>query len=134
MPSEYSHREQAEYNEQAADSIRQTYPDWAITMCFYSALHWVEWYAKVKGVNIERQYNNCPSPHDRLFDYVRDIATQQSCEDLRKAYKSLKDASQIARYLTSIRTTANVYYSRHRPREVDNSFNNLQIVKQRLSS
>lgn len=63
MPSKQSHREQAEYNEEAALSIRDTSPDWAVTMCFYAALHWVEWYAKVRGDELERQYQNYPSPH-----------------------------------------------------------------------
>jgi hypothetical protein len=133
MPSEQSHREQAEYNEQAAASIRDTSPDWAVTMCFYAALHWVEWYAKVRGDELERQYQNYPSPHDRLLAYVFDIAKNRQYRDLDKAYNDLKNASQTARYLTDIRTNSRMHYSRHNPRGVDKSFDNLEIVKQRLN-
>jgi hypothetical protein len=133
MPSEQSHREQAEYNEQAAASIRDTSPDWAVTMCFYAALHWVEWYAKVRGDDLDRQYQNYPSPHDRLLAYVFDIAKNPQYRDLNKAYNDWKNASKISRYLTDIRTNSRLYYSRYKTREVDKSFDNLQIVKQRLN-
>ncbi|MBE9122530.1 hypothetical protein IQ269_17420 [Tychonema sp. LEGE 07199] len=133
MPSAQSHREQAEYNEQAAASIRDTSPDWAVTMCFYSALHWVEWYAKVQGDELDRQYQNYPSPHDRLLAYVFDIAKNRQYRDLDKAYNDLKNASQISRYLTDIRTNSWLYYSRYKTRDVDKSFENLEIVKRRLN-
>ena len=133
MPSEHSHREQAEYNEEAAVSIRDTAPDWAVTMCFYAALHWVEWYAKVQGHDLQRQYQNYPSPHDRILAYVFDIARNREDKDLNKAYQSLKNASQIARYLTDIRTNSRLYYTRHKPTDVDNSFHNFQIVKRQLN-
>ncbi len=134
MASEQSHREQADYNEEAALSIRDTSPDWAVTMCFYAALHWVECYAKVQGDDLEQKYQGCPSPHDRLFSYVRYIAVTRRDRDLEKAYKNLRKESQTARYLTGIRTSSRVNYSRHNKTAVDQSFNNLQIVKQRLNS
>lgn len=134
MPSEQSHRQQSEYNKEAADSIRDTSPDWAVTMCFYAALHWVAWYAKIKGEDLEIIYPGRPSPHDRLFDYVRDLAATQRDRDLEKAYKNLKEASQKARYLKDIRTDSRTHYSRYDRTGVDNSFANLQIVKQRLKS
>lgn len=134
MPSEQSHRQQSEYNKEAADSIRDTSPDWAVTMCFYAALHWVSWYAKIKGKDLETIYPGRPSPHDRLFDYIRDLAATQRDRDLEKAYKNLKNASQKARYLEGIRTDSRTHYSRYDRTGVDNSFNNLQIVRQRLKS
>jgi hypothetical protein len=135
MPSEQSHREQAQYNEEAALSIRDTFPDWAVTMCFYAALHWVEWYANTRGDDLERLYPkpDFQSPHDRLVAYVFDMARARQDRDLSKAYQDLKNASQTARYLTDIRTNSRLHYSRHNPRGVDNSFNNLEIVKQRLN-
>lgn len=132
MPSEQSHRQQAEYNEEAALSIKDTSPDWAVTMCFYAALHWVEWYAKVQGDDLERQYPKC-NPHERLLAYVFDIARNLQYKDLNKAYQYLKNSSQTARYLTDIRTNSRIHYSRHNPRGVDKSFDNLEIVKQRLN-
>ncbi|MGB5962505.1 MAG: hypothetical protein WBG73_17695 [Coleofasciculaceae cyanobacterium] len=134
MPSEQSHREQAESNKEAADSIRNTSPDWAVTMCFYAALHWVSWYAKIKGKDLETSYPGRPSPHDRLYDYVRDLAADLGDRDLEKAYKNLKKASQTARYLEDIKTNSRIHYSRHNCTGVDKSFDNLQIVKQRLNS
>lgn len=133
MPSEQSHREQAKYNEEAALSIRDTSPDWAVTMCFYSALHCVAAYAKVQREDLEQKYQGSSSPHDRLFDYVRDIAVTRKDRDLEKAYKNLKNESQIARYLTGIRTNARVHYSRSQKTDVDKSFDNLQIVKKLLN-
>ncbi len=133
MPSEQSHREQAKYNEEAALSIRDTSPDWAVTMCFYSALHCVAAYAKVQGEDLEQKYQGSSSPHDRLFDYVRDLAVTRQDRNLEKAYKNLKKESQIARYLTGIKTNAMVHYSRYKKTDVDKSFDNLQIVKQLLN-
>jgi uncharacterized FlgJ-related protein len=134
MPSEQSHREQAEYNEEAALNIRDTAPDWAVTMCFYAALHWVECYAKVQGDDLEQKYQGYKSPHDRLVAYVWDIAKNKQYKDLNKAYENLKNASQTARYLTGIRTSSRVNYSRQNKTGVDQSFDNLRIVKQRLNS
>jgi hypothetical protein len=134
MPSEQSHREQAQYNEEAALSIRDTSPDWAVTMCFYAALHWVECYAKRRGDDLEQRYQGSSSPHDRLLAYAFDIAKNRQYRDVSKAYQDLKNASQIARYLTDIKTNSRLYYSRIKKRDVDNSFNNLQIIKQRLNN
>ncbi|MGB3267100.1 MAG: hypothetical protein WBA89_24495 [Microcoleus sp.] len=133
MPSEQSHREQAKYNEEAALSIRDDSPDWAVTMCFYSALHCVAAYAKVQGDDLEQKYQGSSSPHDRLFDYVRDIAVARQDRNLDKAYKNLKNESQIARYLTNIKTNARDYYRRYKKTDVDKSFDNLQIVKKLLN-
>lgn len=134
MPSEQSHREQAEYNEEAAHNIRDTAPDWAVTMCFYAALHWVECYAKVQGDDLEQKYQGCLSPHDRLLSYVRYISVTRRDRDLEKAYKNLRNESQTARYLTGIRTSSRVNYSRQNKTGVNQSFDNLRIVKQRLNS
>jgi hypothetical protein len=132
MPSAQSHLEQSKFNKEAADSIRETSPDWAVTMCFYAALHWVEWYAKNKGKDLETSYPGRPSPHDRLYDYVRDLAATLRDRELEKAYKNLKKASQTARYLEGIRTNSRIHYGRHNRTGVDTSFANLQIIKQRL--
>ncbi|MGL5063473.1 MAG: hypothetical protein ACRC62_26115 [Microcoleus sp.] len=134
MPSEQSHREQAKYNEEAALSIRDNSPDWAVTMCFYSALHCVAAYAQLQGDDLKQKYPGYDKPHERLFDYVRDLAAARQDRDLVMAYKNLKKASQTARYLTGIEMNSRDYYkSRHKKNEVDKSFDNLEIVKQRLN-
>jgi hypothetical protein len=135
MPSEQSHREQAEYNEEAALSIKDTAPDWAVTMCFYAALHWVRWYAEVQGENIEiiHQSSQSGSTHKKLEDYVKNIAYTRRCQDLRKAYKNLSKECHTARYLTDIIISSREHYTRYEE-DVKKSFDNLQIVKQRLNS
>ena len=59
--------EQARSNEKAARSLEKTYPDWAITICFYAALHWVEYYACMTGCDIGQEYP-WPSRHDSRKD------------------------------------------------------------------
>jgi hypothetical protein len=46
-PSVY--RRQAESNEQTAIAAKKGFPDWAVIMCFYAALHWVNDYAFHQG-------------------------------------------------------------------------------------
>ena len=136
MPSEQSHREQAEYNEEAALSIRDTSPDWAVTMCFYAALHWVRWYAEVKEENIEIMYRNSErhSPHDRLLNYVRDIGNTRGDRKLVNAYKNLRTECDTARYLKGgIITNSRDYYTMYK-KDVDKSFENLKTVKDQLNS
>jgi hypothetical protein len=41
MPQDFVHQSQAEHNEKAANFVKNAYPDWAVTMCFYAAIHWV---------------------------------------------------------------------------------------------
>jgi hypothetical protein len=49
-PSAQMHYEQAELNEKAALVVKEHQPDWAVTICFYAALHWIEGYALNTGV------------------------------------------------------------------------------------
>lgn len=48
--------EQAKSNKQAVNTLEKTYPDWAVTIYFYAALHWVEYYACKTGCNISQEY------------------------------------------------------------------------------
>ncbi|WP_373530367.1 hypothetical protein [Nostoc sp.] len=124
--------EQAKSNEQAARSLEQTYPDWAITICFYAALHWVEYYACITECNIELKYP-WPSRHNSRKDYVRDLANQLGNRSLRNAYIELEGESRKARYLQDITTNAKLYYTKNKFR-VTQSFQNLQKIKQVLGS
>ncbi len=124
--------EQARSNEQAARSLEKTYPDWAITICFYAALHWVEHYACMTGCNIEQEYPY-PSRHDSRKDYVRELANQLGNKSLRNAYIELERESRKARYLQDITTSAKLYYTQNKLR-VTQSFQNLQKIKQVLGS
>jgi hypothetical protein len=54
MPSEIVHRCQAEHNKQFLDWLdlnTTKYLDWAVTVIFYTALHFVEWLLVTKGPN-----------------------------------------------------------------------------------
>ncbi|HBB30399.1 MAG TPA: hypothetical protein DDZ80_05240 [Cyanobacteria bacterium UBA8803] len=129
MPNPQIHLEQAEHNESAASSVRQDYPDWAVTMYFYAALHWVEHYALLKGCNIARDYDSGRSKHDSRQQYINQIAIDLNNPSLRKAYQNLELDSRKARYLINLNTKAQTYYSQAR---VINCYKNLQTVKNLL--
>jgi radical SAM superfamily enzyme len=129
MPNPQIHLEQAEHNESAASSVRQDYPDWAVTMYFYAALHWIERYALLKGCNIARDYDSGRSKHDSRQQYINQIARDLNNPSLRKAYQNLELDSRKARYLISLNTKAQTYYSQPR---VINCYKNLQTVKNLL--
>ncbi len=53
MPSEIVHRCQAEHNKQFLDWLdlnTTQYLDWAVTVIFYTALHFVEWLLATKNL------------------------------------------------------------------------------------
>ncbi|MBW4634691.1 MAG: HEPN domain-containing protein [Iphinoe sp. HA4291-MV1] len=130
------HLEQAESNERAAHSVEHDYPDWAVTMCFYAALHWVEYYAGVRGYDIRSEYPH-PSPHSSRGKYVKDLADRLRKPNLRTAYQYLERESRKARYLenpkdqTPLPDNANIYYTTN-ILEVTQSFNNLEKIKRIL--
>ncbi|BAZ81403.1 hypothetical protein PN497_10975 [Sphaerospermopsis kisseleviana CS-549] len=127
--------EQAKSNEKAARSIEADYPDWAVTMCFYAALHWVEYYACVSGFDIHAEYkaDDKESLHTSRRKYVDDISQELGNPNLRKAYAYLEQESRKARYLQNLSTNAKVYYTKNRFTVTD-SFQKLQQIKQLLSS
>jgi hypothetical protein len=64
------HSQQAKLNEDAAIIMSQSGTnDWSVTMCFYSALHYVKAYAHYKGVNLYLQYPTSATEHDRISLY-----------------------------------------------------------------
>lgn len=132
------HLEQAKNNEQAARSIRDSYPDWAVTMCFYAALHLVEYYACVNGIDIASQYPLSKSVHDSRRNYVIDFSYELRNKNLRKVYEDLEEESKVARYMKNIYINTEKYYNTkkyytERKEKVTQSFQNLQQVKQILN-
>lgn len=128
--------EQAEHNESTANNIKLNQPDWAITMCFYAALHWVERYGIIKGVNIEAKYQSIigqSSLHEYRKLYVADIAYELGNKKLRGAYYDLEKESRKARYLKDLSSSAVLYYTRNKIYVTD-SFQDLQIIKQLLKN
>ncbi|MEI6442912.1 MAG: hypothetical protein WCO29_07245 [Nostocales cyanobacterium ELA583] len=124
--------EQAKTNEQAARDLEKTYPDWAVTICFYAALHWVEYYACKKGCDINQEYPG-PSPHSSRKDYIRELAFELGNRSLRNAYIELESESRKARYLQDINTSAKLYYTNNKLK-VNQSFQNLQKIRLLLGS
>jgi hypothetical protein len=60
MPSESVHRRQAEHNKQFLEWLDldvTEYLDWAVTVIFYTALHFVEWLLATKGLHSDSHAN-----------------------------------------------------------------------------
>ncbi|WP_414529742.1 hypothetical protein [Nodularia chucula] len=119
---------QARSNENAARSIESAYPDWTVTMCFYAALHWVEYYASQRGDDITSQFPE-KSPHDSRRGYVRKLAKKLENRRLEKLYNDLEDASQKARYLQGIKYNSAIDHFKNHQSEVNTSFDKLQQIK-----
>jgi hypothetical protein len=126
-PSAKMHYEQAVLNEQAALAVKENQPDWAVTICFYAALHWIEGYAINEGVDINQQYKRRGgSPHNWRKNYVKDIAYNLRKDTFRRAYERLDDESRKARYLKDINSNSRLYYSCI---GVDDLFKDLETIK-----
>lgn len=124
-----AHQQQARYNYQAAKKVQQNIPDWAVTMCFYAALHLIDTYAKQKGDNF-RQYCG-RSLHKKREHYVKDLGDELRNRKLIKYFNNLKTNSEKARYLTGISINARNFYKNHN-RKVDEAFQDLQKIQQIL--
>jgi hypothetical protein len=117
MESQSVYQRQAEKNEQTADAARSGFPDWAVIMCFYAALHWVNDYAFRNNEMRELEpgfHDDRPSNHEARKRYVKKIARNKRYIDLEKAYKNLFDESMKARYLKGLEDeecTATDHYS-----------------------
>jgi hypothetical protein len=130
---------QAESNEQTAIAAKKGFPDWAVIMCFYAALHWVNDYAFHQGEIEELEGTGDKDTSQNLHKlrrlYVKKIARINNWRDLEEAYELLFRASMTARYLRgleSLNRTAREHYSNNES-FVQNCFDDLAIVKSRLS-
>lgn len=88
MPSPGDHKAQAISNEQVAQTLASTAPDWAVTVFFYAALHWVRAYLALKNLQ--------PSSHGQTFDELRKDASLPV--DFLDRYRRLYRLSREARY------------------------------------
>jgi len=129
MPQDFVHQFQAEHNERSANFVRSDYPDWAVTMCFYAAIHWVERYAKKQRVDLDAEYKTVRNPHERRYAYVRDVAVNLRRQQLRTAYQDLRKYSQVARYLEDIRINSFDYFDRQHRDKVSLAFEKLEIIQ-----
>ena len=87
MATVKQHLKKATYNENFFDDIKETYPDWAITGLFYSALHLIDAVLINMGCSAE--------DHKMRFQYVKFI---KELKPLYADYRALYDCSINARY------------------------------------
>ncbi|MBG1257737.1 MULTISPECIES: hypothetical protein [Nostoc] len=133
MPNQSIYQQQAEFNEKTAIAAQSGFPDWAVIMCFYAALHWVNDYAFREGNIKEFDTNDDYSPHKLRRMYVKKIAKLNRWNDLEEAYELLYRASMTARYLRGLENqncTAREYYAKN---GVQFCFDDLEKIKKRLS-
>lgn len=89
MPSVNAHKSQALSNEALAPTLDSHAPDWAITVRFYAALHWVRGYLASLGfTNIES--------HEDTFTLLNN-ETQLSAKTIGR-YRKFYNLSKKARY------------------------------------
>jgi hypothetical protein len=128
------YRKQAILNEETAKAARLGFPDWAVVMCFYAALQWVNDYAfrqgKIQEFNVGDENI---SPHKLRKTFVKKVARENKWNDLEEAYELLYRASMTARYLRGLENqncTAREHYAKN---GVDFCFQYLETIKKRLS-
>jgi hypothetical protein len=127
------YRKQTDFNQELAYESRELFPDWAVTICFYTALHLVEHYACERSVDIGTYSQR--SRHEARKLYVRDLARDINNRNLSKVYEELEKESKKSRYLESLDINARDYYkqSQHKSK-VTKAFQNLQIITGLLSN
>ncbi|MEM9153737.1 MAG: hypothetical protein AAGB13_01700 [Cyanobacteria bacterium P01_F01_bin.33] len=126
------HAQQSESNKNAASYVRKDFPDWAVTICFYAALHLIESYAANNGDDINRYGVPSDPPHTKRQAYVGQISNRIRNRELRKAYDKLYDGSLMSRYMKDLDQSAVAYYQ-FAKNKVDGAFKDLAVVKAALS-
>ena len=89
MPTLNQHLSLAESNERFAESIAELptrFPDWEITVLFYSALHYVDAFLSTQGIH--------PRSHDSRIQSIRSFI------NIWENYRDLYHLSLDARYNT----------------------------------
>jgi hypothetical protein len=106
-PSVSQHRQQAELNAAFLETISPTaFPGWAIVVCFYSALHWVDAVLAAEGLDPQAH-------HDRALELVRFGRRHNvSTLDLRAHYRELQEMSLEARYTCTPNTPEDLALAR----------------------
>lgn len=102
------HISQAEHNEKLASFLLdKPFFDWSITACFYSAIHFFEarLFFDASDISNKHSESSMPvessgefkySPHSWRAKQIKDNYPQEAW----KAFRSLKEASETARYLS----------------------------------
>ncbi|MHC1760504.1 MAG: hypothetical protein AB9917_13550 [Negativicutes bacterium] len=97
------HWEQGEHNENFATDLATSspadYKDWAVVATFYAAVHFVESYViAVYNKNSDVLCKTSPTANNP-HNFRQDIVAQDFNSEALRKYKSLRNASNIARYL-----------------------------------
>lgn len=88
MPLQQEHVSKAERNEKFAETVAKTaYLDWATTILFYAALHFVDAILAPSGIH--------PDNHTQRNEAIGNNATLLK---IRSEYRTLETLSQNARY------------------------------------
>lgn len=90
------HINQAKHNENLASELLQTltYKDWIITICFYSALHYVD--AELsKRLNVDPEISH---PQDRSIHSYREDLVRTFFKKVFEDYRFLSVLSRSTRY------------------------------------
>jgi hypothetical protein len=126
---------QAKANEESAKIAQEEFPEWAIIMYFYAALHFINDYA------YERDELDKLQGHSSRRQYVKDIARDIRQRDLIARYDDLFGESLLARYLekeenngefTELECTAREHYSKYTEKDWKTISGKLEIIKMRL--
>ncbi|MCZ6479114.1 MAG: hypothetical protein O6929_01720 [candidate division NC10 bacterium] len=94
MATEREHLRQAEHNEDFVgtfDLTRTPYLDWAATVIFYAALHYIRALAARHRIRNISRYAEMDNLFDRLMVFRRNPGVYED-------YRQLKDDSRAARY------------------------------------
>ncbi|MFM7368667.1 MAG: hypothetical protein ACKO2Z_12925, partial [Sphaerospermopsis kisseleviana] len=123
---------QAKANEESAKIAQKDFPEWAIIMYFYAALHLINDYA------YERNQLDELEGHSSRRNYVKTIARDTGFKDLIARYDELFGESLLARYLekeeyngefTELGCTAREHYSKYTVKDFEKIDDKLQIIK-----
>lgn len=101
------HIVQAEHNKSLVKYLLNgPYYDWAITACFYSAIHYFEARLFLLFSNRADKHSDTSIPLDNLGNLKysnhtwREILIQKHLRNVYRSYRKLKENSETARYLT----------------------------------
>jgi uncharacterized protein (UPF0332 family) len=102
VPERVYHHRKAQYNVEVAAHLRAntTYIDWAVTATFYAALHLVDSMLAISDLPKDEQHprKHSASADQRNGGRGRNQLVASEFKAIRKAYRSLEEASRRARY------------------------------------
>jgi uncharacterized protein (UPF0332 family) len=114
LPLKPDHISKAEHNEKLAETIGKTaYLDWAVTIIFYAALHYVDAILAASVVH--------PETHSERNDA---IGTNATLMKIRPEYRTLETLSRNARYRSM----------KIEPTDLQEAQNNFSVLRAHLRS